>query len=275
MPELPEVETIVRELKALSLVGKQIKEAQVFWERIVEAPQAKKFVQLLQNQIIDHIERRGKYLVFTLSDYTLLVHLRMTGKFEFISKNAPINKHEHVRLIFTDDSTLRYEDPRKFGRWSLIKDVKEKMSTLGLEPLSSDFTLEAFGGLLKNHSSKIKPFLLNQKYIAGLGNIYVDEALWEAKIHPQRLTNSLTLFETKQLHKAIIKVLTIAIKNLGTSLGTGKGNYLNVSGQSGGHQYHLNVFRQNGKACPRCKSRISRTIVAQRGTHFCPECQRL
>lgn len=273
MPELPEVETIVRELIASHLVGKQIVNAHVYWPRIVDTSSVEKFINQVQGQRIKKIGRRGKYIVFKLSEDTLLVHLRMTGKFEFISKNAPVEKHEHVRLIFNDGSVLRYEDPRKFGRWSLLKDASEKMDKLGLEPLSPEFTHEAFEGLLQNHSSQIKPFLLNQKYIAGIGNIYVDEALWEAKIHPQRLTKSLTAQEINRLHQAIQKVLNIGIKNLGTSLGTGQGNYFSVSGRRGGHQHHLNVFRQDGQACPRCGAAILKTTVAQRGTHFCPVCQ--
>lgn len=274
MPELPEVETIVRELIASHIVGKQIVHAHVYWTRIIDTPTAENFVRLVKDQVIKKIERRGKYLVFTLSHEILLVHLRMTGKFEFVAKNSPVKKHEHVRLIFEDGTILRYEDPRKFGRWSLFKDAAEKMNKLGVEPLSPEFTLVVFQNLLQNRASQIKSFLLNQKYIVGLGNIYVDEALWEAKIHPQRLTNSLTDSEIKHLHKAIQKVLNAGIDNLGTSLGTGQGNYFSVSGKRGGHQHHLNVFRQNGKPCPLCGTIIVKTVLAQRGTHFCPQCQK-
>ncbi len=274
MPELPEVETIVRELIASHLVGKQIHNAHVYWSRIVETSSAEKFCRQIRNQRINNIHRRGKYLVFKLTDDTLLVHLRMTGKFEFIAQNSAINKHEHVRLIFTDGTALRYQDPRKFGRWSLLKDATEKMNMLGLEPLSKEFTLEAFKLLFQNHPSQIKPFLLNQKYIAGLGNIYVDESLWKAKIHPQRLTNSLSDSEINHLYKAIQMVLKTAIKNLGTSLGTGQGNYISVNGKPGENQYHLSVHRRKGHECPRCKSIIVKTVVAQRGTYYCPKCQR-
>jgi formamidopyrimidine-DNA glycosylase len=275
MPELPEVETIVRELIACKLENKKITKAYVYWPRIVDTSSSEDFVKKIQNQSIEKIERRGKYLVFTLNDYTLLVHLRMTGKFQFITKENAVDKHEHVRLIFNDGTVLRYEDPRKFGRWSLYQDATEKMSQLGLEPLSAAFTMQAFKNLLRKHSSQIKPFLLNQKHIAGLGNIYVDEALWEAKIHPLRATNSLSDNDIKNLHKAIQKVLNSGIDNLGTSLGNGKGNYFNVSGQRGGHQHHLNVFAQDGKTCARCGKLIMKTVVAQRGTHFCPQCQKM
>ena len=275
MPELPEVETIVRELNEALIIGKKIEKCHVYWHKIIDTSDAEEFTQKIEHQIIKKIERRGKYLVFTLSHYTLLVHLRMTGKFEILSPKAPVKKHEHVRLIFSDLTALRYEDTRKFGRWSLFEDATEKMSQLGLEPLSSSFTLGALEALLTKHSAQIKPFLLNQKHIAGLGNIYVDEALWEAKLHPQRSTQSLKKSEIKELHHAIQKVLQVGVKNLGTSLGTGQANYYSVSGRRGGHQHHLNVFRQNGRKCPRCQSVIVKTVVAQRGTHFCPTCQQI
>ncbi len=275
MPELPEVETIVRELRASHLIGKQIENAYVYWPRIVDTSSPEKFIEQIKGQRIIKIERRAKYIIFFLSKDTLFVHLRMTGKFEFIKKIAAPSKHEHVRLIFHDGTVLSYIDPRKFGRWSLYKNAEEKMASLGIEPISNEFTIEALKTLLYSHSSQIKPFLLNQKYIAGMGNIYVDEALWQAKIHPQRLTNSLTAQEIKKLHEAIQSVLNIGIKNLGTSLGKGKGNYMSVTGQRGGHQDHLNVFRKNGENCKRCGQPIVKMVIAQRGTHFCPACQSL
>lgn len=275
MPELPEVETIVRELVTSHLIGKQIHEAHVYWARIIEKYSAEEFCKHIRNQRIRSIERRGKYIVFQLSKDTLWVHLRMTGKFEFITKESLVNKHEHVRLIFNDGTILRYVDPRKFGRWSLLKDAAEKMNALGLEPLSKEFTLHNFTLLFHKHSSQIKPFLLNQKYIAGLGNIYVDESLWEAKIHPQRLTSSLTDSEIRNLYKSIQEVLKKAISNLGTSLGRGQGNYASLHGKRGGHQYHLKVHRQKDRECPRCKTAIVKSVVAQRGTYYCPKCQKI
>jgi len=256
------------------LVGKQIEYAYVYWLQIVDTD-AEKFIKEIKNQSIKRIDRRGKYLVFTLSRDTLLVHLRMTGKFELINENAPVKKHEHLRLVFSDGVGLCYEDPRKFGRISLLRDPKEKINRLGIEPLSNKFTLPVFQDLILKHSTQIKPFLLNQKYIVGLGNIYVDEALWEAKIHPKRLTHTLTFYETKALHQAIRHVLNKGIENQGTSLGTGQANYYSVSGRRGSHQHYLHVFRQDGTACSRCGSLIIKTIVAQRGTHLCPKCQKM
>lgn len=275
MPELPEVETIVRELNAAHLVEKKIEDAYIYWKKIVDTSTAEEFIQQIRKQSIKKITRRGKYLVFTLTQDTLLVHLRMTGRFEIVQKNTPVNKHEHVRLIFSDGTVLRYEDPRKFGRWSLFHDASEKINTLGLEPLSKEFSVEALKKLLNNRPTPIKAFLLNQKFIAGMGNIYVDEALWKAKIHPQTPAKSITGPEIRLLHHAIQDVLQAGIENLGTSLGTGKGNYYNVSGQRGGHQNHLNVFRKNNQKCSRCHSIILKIVLAQRGTHYCPTCQQI
>ena len=146
-------------------------------------------------------------------------------------------------------------------------------SHLGLEPLSDEFTLRAFEDLLRSHQVKIKPFLLNQSYVSGLGNIYVDEALWEAKIHPNRRSSELVAKEIESLHRAIIKVLRKGVENTGTSLGAKRANYFSVSGRRGGNQDSLNVFRRDGEPCPRCGTTIIKITVAQRGTHLCPKCQ--
>lgn len=273
MPELPEVETIVKDLKLAGLIGKKIVQAHIYWPRIIEAPAAQTFISKVEKQTIKNIRRRAKYIVIDLSHGTLLIHLRMTGKFNILSALAPPDKHEHVRLVFDDKTILSYLDPRKFGRWSWYEDPTEKLEQLGFEPLSKEFTLAALKKLIHQHSTQIKPFLLNQKYVAGLGNIYVDEALWRAKIHPQTLANELNENEIKHLHEAIKHVLEIGVKNQGTSLGLGKGNYFSVSGRRGGHQNHLKVFRRDGEACPRCQEIIKKIIVTQRGTHFCPRCQ--
>lgn len=275
MPELPEVETIVRDLRALGLEGKKIKKATVYWPKIIEIPTVDQFCKRIQNQFIRKLYRRGKYLVFELSSDTLLIHLRMTGKFNVLSEKVPHDKHEHVCLTFEDGTILSYHDTRKFGRWSLYSDASEKLNQLGLEPLSEAFTLKAFENMMQSHSAQIKPFLLNQSHVAGMGNIYVDEALWKAKIHPQSLTNHLSKKNIKELHRAIRDVLEVGIKNQGTSLGVGKGNYFSVSGRRGGHQHHLKIFRRDREPCPRCGEIIKKMVVAQRGTHYCPSCQKI
>lgn len=268
MPELPEVETIVRELNASHLIHKKIVKAEVFWERTVATPSASQFLQEIEQQEVIQITRLGKYIVFQLSRGYLFVHLRMTGKFLFTAPST----HERIRLYLDDGRILHYADQRKFGRFSLVKDLSQ-MQNVGMDPFSELFTFDAFKTYLKSYSRKIKPFLLDQKYISGLGNIYVDEALWEAKIHPQRLSNTLSDTEMRALYKAIPNVLKKGIENLGTSLGAHRANYFSVSGRRGGNQYQLNVFRREGQPCPDCGQTLIKLRVAQRGTHICPSCQ--
>lgn len=274
MPELPEVETIAQEMREHHLVGKTIIQAQVFWDRTVATPKAAEFEKLIVGQVITNIGRRGKFLVFTLTSLTLLVHLRMTGKFTLSSKRASPLPYERVRLALDNGQFVHYEDQRKFGKWYLLAKPEMHLARVGLEPLSNDFTLKAFVEILNGRKTQIKPFLLNQRYIAGIGNIYADEALWEAKIHPKRPINTLTKSEVTALHKAIPKVLLQGIAHQGTTLGSSQANYFSVSGRRGGNQYKLNVFRREGQPCPRCGEILQKMIVGQRGTHFCPRCQK-
>lgn len=274
MPELPEVETIVRELCDSKLIGSTIRAATVFWPRSIATPEAPAFCAQLANQKILKVSRRGKFIVITLSKYTLLIHLRMTGKFTLSKSSEDSSSHERVQIQLDDGRVLHYEDQRKFGKWYLLSDPEEKFSALGLEPLSDAFTLQAFQQALKRSSQQIKPFLLNQKYIVGLGNIYVDEALWESKIHPTRKVDALRPAEQKALHHAIINVLRQGIAHMGTSLGSKQANYFSVSGRRGGNQTQLKVFRREGLPCPRCGRDIIKIKVAQRGTHLCPHCQK-
>lgn len=273
MPELPEVETIVREMAEVNLVGSVIDSAKVYWPRTIEILAPDDFCKLISGQTIKNIGRRGKFLVFTLTKNILLVHLRMTGKFFLVDFKTSPTSHERVRLIFTDGRALRFEDQRKFGRWYLISPEDITKLKLGLEPLSSEFTLKAFKNCIKGHTAQIKPFLLNQRYIAGLGNIYVDEVLWEAKIHPKTPLNYLTKEDVTSLYHAIPIILYRGISNMGTTLGSHQANYFSVSGRRGSNQHQLRVFRQEGHPCPRCKTTIIKIIVAQRGTHLCPKCQ--
>lgn len=274
MPELPEVETLTRDLRNAKIIGSTIAKMSIFWEKTLAHPKPDYFLKQLPNQTIQNISRRGKFLVFTLSKDTLLVHLRMTGKFS-ITKNSTLpTSHERIRLILDDGRVIHYEDQRKFGKWYLLKDPQKILNKLGLEPLSPEFTLTTFQEKLKNHKRQIKPFLLDQKYIAGLGNIYVDEALWEAKIHPQTLVSHLTKKEILSLFQAIPNVLKRGIKYKGTTLGSLTSNYYSVSGRRGRNQDKLQVFRRDTLPCPRCNTPLVKKIIAQRGTHFCPHCQK-
>jgi len=273
MPELPEVTTIVRELREEALIGKKIVSAKIYWERSIATPKPETFCRQIHGQFFTDVHRRGKFIVFTLTKDVLLVHLRMTGKFLLTKEEVPPTSHERIRLYLDDGRILRYEDQRKFGKWYLVNSHKKYLDQLGLEPFAPEFTEAALATLLQGRKTAIKPFLLNQKYIAGLGNIYVDEALWEAKIHPERPVFSLSKEEIRALHRAIPQVLQKGIDNTGTSLGSSRANYFSVSGRRGGNQHKLNVFRREGLPCPRCGKTIVKIVVAQRGTHLCLDCQ--
>lgn len=273
MPELPEVETIVRDLLVSQLLGTKILKATVFWSRSIAEPDAEEFCQRLRNQKILDIRRRGKLILFTLDKDILLIHLRMTGKFTLSQEKKELSAHERVRLELSDGRVLHYEDQRKFGKWYLVSDAAAKLGALGVEPLSKEFTLPLFKTMVLSSTQKIKAFLLNQKHVVGLGNIYVDEALWHAMIHPEQSAHSLPSVKIAHLHKAIISVLEQGIAHQGTSLGSKQANYFSVSGRRGGNQTQLNVFRRDGQLCPRCQTVLIKIRVAQRGTHLCPHCQ--
>lgn len=272
MPELPEVQTIVQDMLASDLLGRKIADVQIYWKRTIAFPNPNIFKKQIINESIREIGRRGKFIVLTLSHFTLLIHLRMTGKF-FLNNQKKKTPHERVRLIFDDGRILHYDDQRKFGKWHLLESSNEKFDTIGIEPLSPSFTFQAFKALLNNSSQQIKPFLLNQRHVAGLGNIYVDEALWAAKIHPEQKAKTIGLSKQKELHKAIIDVLKQGIAYMGTTLGTQHANYFSVSGRRGGNQTQLKVFRRENLPCPRCETTLIKIKVAQRGTHICPHCQ--
>lgn len=274
MPELPEVETVRKGLTQL-VVGKTICEVAVLWSRIIEQPEVETFQKQLIGQKIKRIDRRGKFLIFKLTNWDLISHLRMEGKYETHQKDDPITKHTHVIFTFSDDSQLRYLDIRKFGRMALIPKDKSNeykgIALLGPEPTLETFHVEEFQKNLAKYHKAIKPLLLEQKLVTGLGNIYVDEALWTAKIHPEKPANTLSVSEVNRLHKAIIDILTQAVKAGGTTIRS----YLNALGEAGTFQLSLNVYGQKDKPCACCATPIQKIKVAQRGTHFCPHCQKL
>ena len=275
MPELPEVQTIVGDLKAAGIEGNVITGAKVFWARTIAEPSAGAFCRRIKGQKISAIRRRGKFIVF---DFTkgdnLLMHLRMSGRLHLISGESPRKKHEHVILSFRGGKQLRFHDTRKFGRIYLTTDANKILGRLGPEPLADGFTRKILARRLGPRRRQLKPLLLDQTFIAGLGNIYVDEALWESRIHPCRLAASLTETEIRALYQAIPRVLKRGLKNLGTSLGTGKANFYSIARHQGRNRDELKVFRRTGRPCPRCRTKIQRIIVGQRSTHICPKCQR-
>lgn len=278
MPELPEVETIVRGLRE-PLVGRQFSGVRVGWENLIarprpelaEGPPVEEFEQGLIGQTILGVRRRGKYLIFVLSGGgSLIIHLRMTGRLLIKDSGDELDKHDHLIFELDDGQELRFNNVRKLGRVYLVDDEDEIVGKLGPEPLDDDFTPADFATLLSARRGKIKPLLLNQRFMAGVGNIYADETLFAAHIHPERRAGTLTAEEIVDLYRAIRQVLAQGIQNRGTTFS----NYLDTEGREGGNQEYLRVFRRTDQPCPRCGTPIERTVVGGRGTYFCPRCQK-
>lgn len=272
MPELPEVEAVRTGLEQL-VVNKTIESVSVMWPKIIETTDIEKFKLALIGESIEAVLRRGKFLIIRLTHFDLISHLRMEGKYEFHQADDPLMKHTHVVFHFNDGTELRYLDVRKFGRMALIDKHQEEeyrgIKKLGPEPVLPDFNLTVFEKQLGRRVKAIKPLLLDQHLVTGLGNIYVDEALYQARIHPEQPANTLTKDEIKVLHGAIIEVLARAVAAGGTTIRT----YKNALGEAGKFQVALKVYGQTGQACDRCQTPIKKIKVAQRGTHFCPKCQ--
>jgi len=276
MPELPEVQTIVNDLNAADVIGIPINGARVFWARTLAEPSPELFGKRLQGRKFTAIRRRGKYLVFeTDTEYTMLLHLRMSGRLNLESAGTTRIKHEHVIIEFNDNRQLRFHDTRKFGRIHLVNDPERILGRLGPEPLEKGLTLKVLADRLRQHKRRLKSLLLDQAFVAGLGNIYVDEALWDAKLHPNRIAASLSMSEIKALHRAVPRVLKRGLKNLGTSLGTGDTNFYSVARHRGRNKDELKVFRRTDLPCPRCNNIIERIVVGQRSTHICSKCQKI
>ncbi len=270
MPELPEVETIARGLRE-PLVGRRFTGLRVGWENLVARPTVEEFERGLVGQRILGVKRRGKYLVFALSGgESLIVHLRMTGRLLIKNSGDQPDKHDYLIFELDDGRELRFNNVRKLGRVYLVDDEDEVMGRLGPEPLDDDFTSADFPALLSGRRGMIKPLLLNQRFMAGIGNIYADEALFAARIHPERKADTLTASEIERLYHAIRRVLAQGIRNRGTTFS----DYLDAEGREGRNQEYLRVFRRTGQPCPRCGTPIERTVVGGRGTYFCPKCQK-
>ncbi len=271
MPELPEVETIRQELSP-HVVGRKITGIDLGWEGIVRHPDAEKFRKRLVGRRIEHLSRRGKYLVFGLdSDDFLVIHLKMSGSLLISHDSAEAPKYTRATILLDGDTSIFFRDPRKFGRMWLIQDTRDVTGKLGPEPLTSEFTWEVLRERLAKRKAPIKPVLLDQSVIAGIGNMYADEALFAAGIHPERSTVSLTSGEIKRLHRAIRETLIAATRSKGASVE----NYFRPSGEIGTAHFHFKVaHRLGGNYCPVCGTPIERTKVRNRGTYFCPRCQK-
>ncbi|MBM4467168.1 MAG: bifunctional DNA-formamidopyrimidine glycosylase/DNA-(apurinic or apyrimidinic site) lyase [Chloroflexi bacterium] len=270
MPELPEVETIAQGLRE-PLVGRQFTGVHVGWADLIARPAVEELKRRLVGQRILDVQRRGKYLVFALSSgASLIVHLRMTGRLLIKNSGAELDKHDHLILVLDDGRELRFNEMRKLGRVYLVDDEDEIVGDLGPEPLDDDFTAADFAALLSTRRGMIKPLLLNQRFMAGVGNIYADEALFAARIHPERRADTLTAEEIERLYHAIRQVLRQGIENRGTTLTA----YRDVEGREGVNQEYLQVSRRTDEPCLRCGTPIERTVVGGRGTYFCPKCQK-
>jgi formamidopyrimidine-DNA glycosylase len=274
MPELPEVETVRKTLQEL-VVGKIIKGVQVGWPKIIKQPDdVNQFIHILIGQKIHRVDRRGKFLKFILDDYTLVSHLRMEGRYGLYQSNEEIDPHTHVIFVFTDGSELRYKDVRKFGTMHVYKREDEEnhlpLSQLGPEPFSSSFTANYLKERLAKTERNVKVALLDQKLVVGLGNIYVDEALFRSRIHPERKASSLKPAEIKRLHQEIQATLTEAVNKGGSTVRS----YVNSQGQIGMFQLELYVYGKKGEPCKSCARPIEKIVVGGRGTHFCPQCQK-
>lgn len=279
MPELPEVETVRKGLAQL-VIGKTIERVDVSWPRIITTDDSlEKWQHELVGQTIEAMGRRGKYLVFHLSDCLLISHLRMEGKYLYYPNEDRLQtdmaKHTHVRYYFTDGSQLHYHDVRKFGRIERLNTHELESyffnKKLGPEPIAEEFRLERFQEQLKFVKKAIKPALLEQKMVVGLGNIYVDETLFRSHIHPATAANSLSDDQIVLLHQTIMSVLDEAIEAGGSTIRT----YKNSLGEAGNFQQTLMVYGRQDEPCINCGTPIQKVQFAQRGTHFCPNCQKI
>ena len=272
MPELPEVETVRRGLEKL-ILGKKIASLDIRYPKMIKTD-LDQFQKELHGQELQSMGRRGKYLLFYLTDKVLISHLRMEGKYFYYPDQVPERKHAHVFIHFEDGGTLVYEDVRKFGTMELLApellDAYFVSKKLGPEPTEQDFDLEIFRGFLKKSKKPIKSHLLDQTLVAGLGNIYVDEVLWRAKVHPASPSQSLTRAEATAIHDQTIAVLGQAVEKGGSTIRT----YTNAFGEDGTMQNFHQVYDKAGQACSRCGSIIEKIQLGGRGTHVCPKCQR-
>jgi formamidopyrimidine-DNA glycosylase len=262
MPELPEVETVVRSLRR-SIVGRRILNAEFNQLRVLKGRPGETAKALIGRRI-EAIERHGKFIVIRLDRGVLVVHLGMTGK---LLVDSPQTRWTHA--IFTlDDGVLNYDDQRQFGRIEYGEALPQRVVALGPEPL--EITFDEFAGRVMRRHAAIKAVLLNQAVVRGVGNIYADEALFRARIKPEHVAASLSKAAIRRLYDAMRQVLIEAIESRGSSVS----NYVDAEGRKGSFQLAHRVYRRTGKPCVKCGTLIKRTTVAQRGTHFCPRCQR-
>lgn len=280
MPELPEVETIARFLRNStaftssggslaggSVIGRVIRSVELLWERTLAEPLPAEVNTRLVGQEIREVDRRGKFLVLELSRGWLLFHLRMSGDIRVEQESATCLAHDRVIFHFGDDTRLVFNDTRKFGRIWAVDDPQSVVGALGPEPLGDAFSAELLHQMLQARSRELKPLLMDQAFLAGLGNIYTDEALHRAGLHPRRRSSSLTMQESECLYHAIREVLEEGIRRNGASI-----DWVYRGGE---FQNYFRVYQRQGQVCTTCGTKIERIVVGQRGTHYCPKCQPL
>ncbi len=270
MPELPEVETI-RTLFSRGgpnnppVVGQVILGAQVLWERTLAVPSVEEFLARIPGQVIREIGRRGKFLLFNLTQDVLIFHLRMSGDLLVESQATPLALHHRLVLDFEDGLRLAFNDARKFGRVWLVSDPQEVLAELGPEPLAPDFSADDLYRRLCAHRRQLKVLLLDQRFLAGIGNIYADEALHLARLHPLLRSHQLDQNQASRLWESIRQVLQEGIRRNGASI--------DWVYRGGDFQNYFRVYQRTGVPCIVCGTPIERIVVGQRGTHFCPQCQ--
>lgn len=276
MPELPEVETVKRTLEQ-QIVGKVIKEVEVYYDKMLENISARDFKEILKGEKLCSFYRYGKYLVFIFEHVSLISHLRMEGKYFIKDETDDISKHEHIIFKFTDSSSLRYHDTRKFGIMAIVNSTKieDIMKYKGISKLGEEANVSTnYEGLydkLKNKNLPIKTLLLDQENLCGLGNIYVDEVLFKSGIHPLTRGTDLTLEQVRIILDNSRSVLADAIECGGTTIRS----YTSSLGVTGRFQINLNVHTKENEPCPKCNTIIEKIKVGGRGTYFCPNCQKV
>lgn len=272
MPELPEVETIARMLRTgngdlPALPGLRVRQVELLWDRSLATPSPQEFRGRLTGQRVEQIWRRGKFLVLTLSRDHLLIHLRMSGDLLVERVEDPIAPHHRMMIDFDVPYRLSFNDPRKFGRVWLVDDPQVVFRSLGPEPLSEEFTAQSLYRSLSERRRQLKPLLLDQGFIAGLGNIYADEALFRAGLHPLLASDQVSEQQALRLWESIRLVLEEGILRNGASI--------DWVYRGGDYQNYFRVYQRTGDPCPVCGTPVARIVVGQRGTHYCPQCQRL
>jgi formamidopyrimidine-DNA glycosylase len=269
VPELPEVETIARELRP-ELVGRTITDAWFDWPNQIKQPAAGEFAAAVRGRRIDAIERRGKWLLFAFDGAEILaIQVKMTGQLLVLPADAPRDKHVHVVFALDDGRQFRLRDTRKFGRLGVFARADPALAAFGPEPLAPEFTARDFVRRLRSRRARLKPLLMDQAFIAGVGNIYADEALWRARLHPLRLASTVPAAAARRLYQELRAVLAEAIERRGSSVD----DYLPPQGP-GTMQQFLKVYGRTGKPCLRCGRPLKRIVVGARGTHYCSFCQR-